>query len=140
MNGASNAASQSRSPSVLWDLLWALIGGLPAAAAAMFLFAAVLSRANLPAYAAMPLSTLAVCLGAGVSGFLLVRRQRQNGLLLGALVGLLFFGCLVCAAWLDGLREPGALFFIKLLSLVCAGAAGGYGGLLSSEKKKRRRV
>ena len=138
MNGAQGAASQRQYTAILWDLFWALVGGLPTAVASMLLFAALLSRADLPAYSAVPLSTLSVCLGAGVSGFVLVRRQRQNGLLLGASMGLLFFGVLLCAAWLDGMREPGALFFIKLFSLLFSGAAGGYSGLLSSEKKRRR--
>ena len=103
------------------NLLWAVAAGLPAAAA-------------------VPLATLAVCLGAGCGGWLLVRRQGENGLALGALVGFLFFGMLAAAAALNGSRDVSGLLAAKLVSLLLSGALGGYVGLVQSERKRRRRA
>ena len=88
----------------------------------------------------MPLATLAVCLGAGCGGWLLVRRQGEIGLALGALVGFLFFGMLAVAAALNGSRDVSGLLAAKLVSLLLSGALGGYVGLLQSERKRRRRA
>ena len=103
------------------NLLWAVAAGLAAAVA-------------------VPLATLAVCLGAGCGGWLLVRRQGENGLALGALVGFLFFGMLAAAAALNGSRDVSGLLAAKLVSLLLSGALGGYVGLVQSERKRRRRA
>ena len=100
----------------------------------------VLAAHLLWAAAAVPLATLAVCLGAGCGGWLLVRRQGENGLALGALVGFLFFGMLAAAAALNGSRDVSGLLAAKLVSLLLSGALGGYVGLLQSERKRRRRA
>lgn len=130
---------RSRTGVLAANLLWAVAAGLAAAVGAMGAMAVLLTRVSLPA-AAVPLATLAVCLGAGCGGWLLVRRQGENGLALGALVGFLFFGMLAAAAALNGSRDVSGLLAAKLVSLLLSGALGGYVGLLQSERKRRRRA
>lgn len=131
---------RSRTGVLAANLLWAVVAGLAAAVGAMGAMAVLLTRVSLPAAAAVPLATLAVCLGAGCGGWLLVRRQGENGLALGALVGFLFFGMLAAAAALNGSRDVSGLLAAKLVSLLLSGALGGYVGLLQSERKRRRRA
>ena len=123
---------RSRTGVLAANLLWAVAAGLAAAVGAMGAMAVLLTR--------VPLATLAVCLGAGCGGWLLVRRQGENGLALGALVGFLFFGMLAAAAALNGSRDVSGLLAAKLVSLLLSGALGGYVGLLQSERKRRRRA
>ena len=131
---------RSRTGVLAANLLRAVAAGLAAAVGAMGAMAVLLTRISLPAAAAVPLATLAVCLGAGCGGWLLVRRQGENGLALGALVGFLFFGMLAAAAALNGSRDVSGLLAAKLVSLLLSGALGGYVGLLQSERKRRRRA
>lgn len=128
---------KSRTGALAANLLWAVAAGLAAAVGAMEAMALLLTRVSLPAAAAVP---LAVCLGAGCGGWLLVRRQGENGLALGALVGFLFFGMLAAAAALNGSRDVSGLLAAKLVSLLLSGALGGYVGLVQSERKRRRRA
>ncbi len=69
---------RSRTGVLAANLLWAVAAGLAAAVGAMGAMAVLLTRVSLPAAAAVPLATLAVCLGAGCGGWLLVRRQGEN--------------------------------------------------------------
>ena len=119
---------RSRTGVLAAKVLWAVAAGLAAAVGAMGAMAVLLTRVSLPAAAAVPLATL------------LVRRQGENGLALGALVGFLFFGMLAAAAALNGSRDVSGLLAAKLVSLLLSGALGGYVGLLQSERKRRRRA
>ena len=56
---------RSRTGVLAANLLWAVAAGLAAAVGAMGAMAVLLTRVSLPAAAAVPLATLAVCRGAG---------------------------------------------------------------------------
>ena len=139
---------RSRTGVLAANLLWAVAAGLAAAVGAtlvgMLILAALVVWAALSDTALgalnQALKLIAVCLGAGCGGWLLVRRQGENGLALGALVGFLFFGMLAAAAALNGSRDVSGLLAAKLVSLLLSGALGGYVGLLQSERKRRRRA
>lgn len=134
---SSKAARASRSLGAC--ILTALLLGILLCVLALMLFSWVLSIADLPLYAAVPLATAAVCIGTAGAAMTLSRMQQKNGLLLGAGTGLFFFAAYAAAALLNGQREFTGFAAIKLLCILLAGCFGGYAGLLSAERKPRRR-
>ena len=120
-------------------VVWAVVCGVGLCALMMVVFSWLLCHADLPLYAAVPLATAAVSIGAAGGGMVLARMQKKNGLLLGFLSGLFFFVVYALAALLGGQREFTAFVAIKLACFVLAGCLGGYLGLTMAERKTRRR-
>lgn len=101
--------------------------------------AAVVTKVDI-AHALYP-TTTTVLLGVAqfLSSFLMLRRYRENGFLLGsgsALVVFLFL-MLLSSISLGGKFTPAAL--TKLVIVVCAGGLGGILGVNTAEKSRKKR-
>ena len=127
------------SPSLGSCILGSLFVGIALCVLALLFFSFILSKADLPLYAAVPMATVAICIGTGGAAMLLSRLQQKNGLLLGLCTGIFFFVAYALAAVLNGQREFTAFAAIKLASILLSGCLGGYLGLLRAEQKKHRR-
>lgn len=137
--------SGSRNKSVcvtLWDsarpalagllLSCAVTAGLIAAFSLLFVLLESITKS-----AVVPLALLSAALGCFAGAFLCAALVKRNGIIFGAVIGLMMFLVIVIVGLMgkDGLF--GTETMIKLLILLISGCAGGYFGC--SSKRNRRK-
>lgn len=98
------------------------------------------TRVQLPAWAAVPLATCAVCAGCFVSGYLIAHAFGKNGLFCGLCAGCAFFVLYLSAAFLNGQYSFSTLAGIKLVCYILSGCFGGCVGVIFADKTRRRRA
>lgn len=110
-------------------LLWGALAGVAVCLLLLLLMAAVLAAGDIPKPAVTPLAVSAAVAGAAVGGFVSARLRGENGLVCGALCGLILF-LAVMAAGFSLLRQVrGGYALLKLALMLAAGAAGGVIGV-----------
>lgn len=95
----------------------------------------VVKMQTVPYGAIAPMVIVTAAIGAFIGGYLGGRVSRQNGLLLGAISGLLLFLCMLAAGTLSG----GVLGTTTLLRLLLPVTAGALGGIAAVNKRHRRK-
>ena len=114
---------------IVRPLLWGALAGVLSCLLLLLLMAAVLAVGDVPKTAVTPLAVSAAVVGAGVGGFVTARLRGENGLLFGALCGLLLF-VLVMAVGFSLLQQiRGGYALLKLALMLAAGAIGGVLGV-----------
>lgn len=130
--------SKSNGNAKILDLiLLAIFGvgiGLAATIMAFVVFSGIFVKMHLSFWTVVPLSTVAVSIGCFVSGLMIARKIKTNGLFCGFCSGILFFAIYLIGAMFNGVSEITAIVAIKLVSFVFAGCLGGYIGVLRSTK------
>ncbi len=96
---------------------------------------AVVKMQTIPYSAIAPMIIITASIGSFAGGYLAGRVSRQNGLLLGAVCGLLLFLCMLGAGVLSG----GIIGATTLLRLLLPLTAGALGGIAAVNKRRRRR-
>lgn len=94
---------------------------------------------DLPETIINPLATTSIAVSTFVSGMIFSGMFGKNGLLFGGIIGIITFLLLFVTAMIFGLQAFTGTGLIKLITLVIAGAFGGYSGILLKEKKGARR-
>lgn len=77
------------------------------------------------------LTSAALCVGAYFGGYVAARRRRQNGLLMGALCGLMMFGAIFAGSYFFAGTAGGFSGSAKLVMTLVCGAVGGIVGVNS---------
>ena len=115
-------------------LLWGLCVGVIFTALLLLLAALLIRSVVVPRAAVVPLAYAAAGAGAFAGGLLTARLTGQNGLLSGAVCGVLFYGILLSASCLLADGGSGTPLWVKPLLLTACGAVGGVFGV---NRKKR---
>lgn len=110
------------------------IGGLCITFLLLVLFSWLFIKTAAPFWAAVPLSTAAVCVGCFTAGSITAKRVGKNGLFCGLCMGAFFFLLYFAAALINDQLEFTAVGSIKLVSCILSGSLGGYLGILMKEK------
>lgn len=117
-------------------LLWGLIAGLATVAVGIAVCAWILTVRDCSESAAVPMGTVCIALGAGVSGYVAARRKREQGMVAGGLTGLaLFLLMLIVSVFVSGTRFTIATP-VRLLLCVSLSALGGILGVNLSAKRR----
>ncbi|MEG1274400.1 MAG: TIGR04086 family membrane protein [Ruthenibacterium sp.] len=120
-----------------YHLLAGAACGFLAFAGILCICAAVLCNIDLPLKMLSPIMITAVCVSVLSGAMVFTRLQKKRGLLSGALFGAGVFLLIWLISILQGGTALTQLAAIKALSVVCAGACGGYLGVLQGEKKRK---
>ena len=81
------------------------------------------------------MSSLAICIGAYTGGYIASKRRRRNGLVLGALTGLIIFFIIFFAGIFFAKSSISFGFVSKLIMTVICAAVGGIIGVNSKGKR-----
>ena len=122
-----------KEPGPVWRIgrpvLWGVVIGGVVTTLLLLLMAAVLTVKDIPQVAVAPLATASAAIGAFAGGFTAAKIARQQGLLLGALCGVLLYALV----FLTGLTHAGDMqatgVLIKWAILIACGAVGGIVGV-----------
>lgn len=94
---------------------------------------------RLPTWVAVPLSTIAVSIGAFFSSYILSRKLNKNGLFCGLCFGIFYFTLYLLASLLNKQFDYTAFSSIKLVCYVLSGCLGGFSGILSNDRNTRKK-
>ena len=114
--------------------LFCIGAGIIAMIASLALFSWIFVKQHLSFWTAIPLATVAGCIGCFFCGLVLARKIKINGLFCGFCSGILFFGVYLIIALLNGISGITTIAAIKFVSFVFAGCLGGYIGVLRGTK------
>lgn len=101
----------------------------------LFCFSVILSKVNASNIVLNIAATVSLCIGGYVGGYICARKGRKNGLIRGAICGIVIFSVVMLS---------GVLFAKAVLSLSAGGKliltmlCGGVGGIIGVNTKKRR--
>lgn len=130
-------SAKHQSPSFLFCMLLAFVGGLLLAFGAAAGFAALMVSRGVVHAVVWPFATGAVCCGSLSSGYILARSQKSGGLTCGAVQGALFALLLLAVEVLNG-NMPDTAQVVRMLLVLLCGCAGGCLGVLHAEKARRK--
>lgn len=120
--------------------LFCILAGLAITGLCFFLFAFLLSRADLPLYMAVPFSTASVCAGSFFTSLLLTRTYKCSGALVGLCAGTVMLGLFVVAALLEGEPQFTSLTALRAAALLISGLLGGlFANYRNSAPKRPKR-
>ena len=109
--------------------------GLVVSAVLLFLAAALMTVWDLPEGAVSPIAVSTLGIGTLVTGFLAAKRTGKNGLVIGAMCGLLMFLlALIAGLSIFGKVQVGFTLFKLAVSVLC----GAIGGVLGVGGRKHR--
>ena len=130
------AGAQSKAP-FYW--MAAICIGLAALTVLFSILSFFLTVVDLPLYAIMPLSTMAVCIASGAAALCYAYLAKKNGMVTGFCIGLAVSLLLMAIALIRGSSDFSQLAGIKLVSICASGAIGGYCGIALSERSRKPR-
>lgn len=110
-------------------LLWGALTGAVVCLLLLLLMAAVLAAGDVPKPAVTPLAVSAAVVGAAAGGFVSARLRGENGLICGALCGLILFLAVMVAGYSLLRQIRGGYALLKLALMLAAGAVGGVIGV-----------
>lgn len=102
----------------------------------LLIFSFIVSSNDVPQGLIYPMTIFAACLSGFVSGYVVSRIIRKNGLAWGALCGLILFVVVAIVDFAIGFNGFGILGLIKLLVLLLSSAIGGFIGVNRKKKLK----
>ncbi|HPR40183.1 MAG TPA: TIGR04086 family membrane protein [Oscillospiraceae bacterium] len=103
--------------------------GILIAAALMALMSFALAKIDLPAAAVFPMAMVAIGAGSFAGGFLAAQINGSNGLLCGAVAGVLMFLVIWAAGGIFGIGDFSFQAFVRLALTECAALIGGIIGV-----------
>lgn len=125
--------NQDRTPSVLQGkikpILLGLCVGVLCTTLLLLLMALIVRSVDVPRGAVTPLAVTAAAVGAFAAGLTAALAARRNGLLLGAVCGLVLFLIILVAGNLRFDSVDGSFAAVKAAVLTVAGAIGGVLGV-----------
>ena len=125
--------NQDRTPSILQSkvkpILLGLCIGVLAVTLLLLTMAFVIRSVDVPRGVITPLAVIAAGVGAFAAGLTAALAARRNGLLLGAVCGLLLFLIILLAGSLRSGGVDGSFAAVKAAVLTVAGAIGGVLGV-----------
>lgn len=101
----------------------------------VLVFSFVLTKIDLPEGVVSAVTAAALCIGAYCGGFICARRNRRNGLLLGAVCGSVIFLVLFVVSIIFVRSSEGLAGSTKLIFVVLCGAVGGIAGVNSKNSR-----
>jgi putative membrane protein (TIGR04086 family) len=108
-----------------FTLLISAVCGFAAVFVCILVFSFVMTKIDLSDSVISVLTSLALCVGAYVGGYVASRRRRKNGLAAGALCGLVIFAVIFVLSYFFAGTAGGFSGSSKLaMTLVCAGIGG----------------
>lgn len=117
-------------------LISSIIIGLVITALLFILFALAMSFYILPINSASVVASLSIAVGTFFGGFFAAKKLKKNGLIIGALCGLLMFILFTLIGIAAFGSAPSASTLIRLLIFVTSGAIGGIIGVGNADKRK----
>lgn len=117
-------------------LLRGSIIGLSVILILFVLLALVLSFGIIPLSAAPAAAFIAIAMGAFLAGLSAAKKMEKNGLITGALCGLMLFILFTLIGMAAFGSTPGISTVIRLVIFLTAGAIGGIVGVGSADKRK----
>jgi len=103
--------------------------GILIAAALMALMSLAMAKIDLPAAAVFPMAMVAIGTGSFAGGFLAAQINGSNGLLCGAVAGILMFLVIWAAGGIFGIGDFSFQAFVRLALTECAALIGGIIGV-----------
>lgn len=116
-------------------IAWGLLFGTLVCALLLLVIAAIMTAQDVPQGLVTPLAMVAAAGGSFFGGLISARIAKENGLLIGALCGLLLYVLIAFTGALFFRDAQGQYTLIKLLILTACGAVGGVIGV--NLRKKR---
>ena len=114
---------------IVRPLLWGMLIGMISCLLLLLLMAAVLAAGDIPKTAITPLAVSAAVVGAVIGGFLTARLRGENGLLFGAVCGVLLYIVVMIVGFSIMHELRGGYALLKLSLMLLAGAVGGVLGV-----------
>lgn len=101
----------------------------------LLIFSLFMTKFDAPEPMVSVMSSLALCIGAYVGGYIAAKRRRQNGMIIGILTGIAIYCVVFFAGIIFAKNSVSFGFFTKLImTLICA-AVGGVFGVNSKGKR-----
>ncbi len=101
----------------------------------LFIFSLFMTKFDAPEPMVSVMSSLALCVGAYVGGYIAAKRKRQNGMIIGILTGIFIYCIIFFAGVIFAKNSISFSFLTKLImTLICA-AIGGVFGVNSKGKR-----
>ncbi len=101
----------------------------------LIIFSYVMTKIDVSDELTSVMSSLAICIGAYTGGYIASKRRRRNGLVLGALTGLIIFFIIFFAGIFFAKSSISFGFVSKLIMTVICAAVGGIIGVNSKGKR-----
>ena len=101
----------------------------------LLIFSLFMTKFDAPEPMVSVMSSLALCVGAYVGGYIAAKRRRQNGMIIGILTGIVIYCVIFFAGEIFAKNSITFSFLTKLImTLICA-AIGGVFGVNSKGKR-----
>lgn len=101
----------------------------------LIIFSLFMTKFDAPEPMVSVMSSLALCVGAYVGGYIAAKRKRQNGMIIGILTGIFIYCIIFFAGVIFAKNSISFSFLTKLImTLICA-AIGGVFGVNSKGKR-----
>lgn len=101
----------------------------------LLIFSLFMTKFDAPEPMVSVMSSLALCVGAYVGGYIAAKRKRQNGMIIGILTGIFIYCIIFFAGVIFAKNSITFSFLTKLImTLICA-AIGGVFGVNSKGKR-----
>ncbi len=101
----------------------------------LLIFSLFMTKFDAPEPMVSVMSSLALCVGAYVGGYIAAKRKRQNGIIIGILTGIFIYCIIFFAGVIFAKNSISFSFLTKLImTLICA-AIGGVFGVNSKGKR-----
>lgn len=101
----------------------------------LLIFSLFMTKFDAPEPMVSVMSSLALCVGAYVGGYIAAKRKRQNGMIIGILTGIFIYCIIFFAGVIFAKNSISFSFLTKLImTLICA-AIGGVFGVNSKGKR-----
>ncbi len=101
----------------------------------LLIFSLFMTKFDAPEPMVSVMSSLALCVGAYVGGYIAAKRRRQNGMIIGILTGIFIYCVIFFAGVIFAKNSITFSFLTKLImTLICA-AIGGVFGVNSKGKR-----
>ena len=101
----------------------------------LLIFSLFMTKFDAPEPMVSVMSSLALCVGASVGGYIAAKRRRQNGMIIGILTGIFIYCVIFFAGVIFAKNSITFSFLTKLImTLICA-AIGGVFGVNSKGKR-----
>lgn len=101
----------------------------------LLIFSLFMTKFDAPEPLVSVMSSLSLCIGAYVGGYIAAKRRRQNGMIIGILTGIFIYCVIFFAGVIFAKNSISFSFLTKLImTLICA-AVGGVAGVNSKGKR-----
>ncbi len=101
----------------------------------LLLFAAIMTKVDVPEGVMSAMSVFALCVGAFSGAYIASRKHRHNGMIIGILTGVIIYSLILIVGIIFAKSSVNFGLFSKLVITLICGAIGGIIGVNSRQKR-----